>query len=310
MGPRQRTDRALPAEPVFVAEAISFRTWDGGLAAFVEAAFLLLLLRALDGLGSRHRWAVVSSTASLLFFINPMVGMAAFACLAVALWPMRSSLPIVKLAGVSVAVLAGLIVPWTVRNAQMLGSPVPLRSNAGLELAIGMDPGALQARDARVQFGLRWAQVHPRASLQNYRRMRATGGEVAYAESLDRATWRWMIAHPADTLRLMVVHLGQALFPPPWTMDTEAGQWRAFGKSLVARLAAAVGLAGITGAMLRHRPNWIYIALLIGIPALLMMPFQPVTRYVFLLFAPLVFAGADMVEQLRRTITHPRVGAG
>lgn len=290
--------------PYLSHEAITFRTWEGGLAAFVEAGFLLLLLRQLardpvDAAG----WSWTVAVAALLFFINPPLGLAAFACLAVAAWPRRRALPIVRLGLTGSAALALLIGPWAWRNQQAIGHPVLLRSNAGLELALSMNPGALTTTDPRAQFGDRLLQLHPRHSDAVRARMRAMGGEVEYSAALGAETKRWMAAHPTDAMRLMARHLWQQLFPPSWIMETDKAGLLSLGKAAVASTASALGLAGFAWALARRRRWWIYPALLVIVPVGLMLPFQPYHRYIFLLFSPLVFAAADAVEQGWRAVS-------
>lgn len=291
------------ASPYLSHEAITFRTWEGGLAGMVEGAFLLLLLRALgSSRPTSMAWLWPPSTAALLFFINPPLGLAAVACLLVAVWPRRHALPVGRMVLIGTTVLALLVGPWAWRNEQVLGHPVLLRSNAGLELALAMHPGA-RAGDPRAIFGRRLDILHPRHSRRAYALMRAMGGEVEYSAALGRATQRWMTAHPGEVAALMVRHLVEQLFPPAWVMDTETGAGRAIAKSAIAWIVAALGLAGSAWALARHRRDWLYPALLIAVPLVLMTPFEPYHRYIFLLFSPLAFAGADGVEQLWRRVS-------
>jgi len=62
----------------------------------------------------------------------------------------------------------------------------------------------------------------------------------------------------------------------------------------VARAASIGGLLGIALALVRRRPDWKFIAVLFVVPTLLTAPFQPIARYLYLVFAPLVFAQADL----------------
>ncbi len=133
------------AAPTYIAqEAVDFRVWEGGLAAFLSALMLDQALAADREDAPRRHVHVVVATAPLLFFVNPLMG-AATLSLAL-LWAGRVPLGVLaRRMTMSVLLLAMFVVPWAIRNQRVLGEPVLLRSNAGLELALAHYPGVLFA---------------------------------------------------------------------------------------------------------------------------------------------------------------------
>ena len=84
-----------------------------------------------------------------------------------------------------------------------LGGFVPLRSNFGLELAIGNNPDATgktfdqsyESSDSSIY------KIHPYSNASQQDRLRSMG-ELAFMQDMQRVAVRWMADHPAETLRL------------------------------------------------------------------------------------------------------------
>jgi hypothetical protein len=130
--------------------------------------------------------------------------------------------------------------------------------------------------------------------------MQAAGGEVPYAKALGAEAKAWMKAHPAESARLMLLHLRQSLVPQRWQFDVFG---RALSPTLRAVLADIAGLGGLVSlfwALLARRRNWWYPAVIVASWALLTAPFQPVTRYTYLIYPLMVFCAADLLGRLRR----------
>ncbi|MBL7598961.1 hypothetical protein INQ10_23275, partial [Escherichia coli] len=86
VGPRLLALAFLCLAPTYIAqEAVDFRVWEGGLAAFLSALMLDQALAADREDAPRRHVHVVIATAPLLFFVNPLMGAAAFLSLAL-LW--------------------------------------------------------------------------------------------------------------------------------------------------------------------------------------------------------------------------------
>ena len=105
----------------------------------------------------------------------------------------RESLPWMKFSAAALLVFALAMVPWTIRNYRVFGKFIVLRSNFGLELWLGNNPGVPDT----------WSPwLHPNDSTeeaQKYERM----GEIAFMEQKEREAFAFMRTHPADTAHFM-----------------------------------------------------------------------------------------------------------
>ena len=289
--------------PTYIAqEAVDFRVWEGGLTAFLGALFLDRLLALGRETPSWREVAGLALLTALLFFVNPAFGLGAYAC--AGLFCLRH-MPPRRIAGATLAAagaLALLVGPWAVRNARVMGAPIMLRSNAGLELALGMDPAALATPDPRGRFRDRLIELHPLQSYAAYDRMVAVGGEVAYSRGLSVETRRWIGAHPGAAARLALRHVSQLFAPRPW-MFAVFGTGRFIGlRAVLATLVGVGGLVGLLAAMATRGGGWIYPALLVGGLAAALAPFQPVPRYTYLVYPLLLFCLFDLFDRLRPVI--------
>ena len=282
-------------------EAVDFRVWEGGLATFLLALFFDRLLAAESAAVVSGRMILaMAGLTGLLFFVNPPLGIAAYLCAGIFCLRKLPLARTMQAIGASLVVLAILIVPWTLRNMKELGAPIVLRSNAGLELALAQYPGAVNPPSRREAFLARLDQIHPTLSLDAYHRMQAAGGEVPYAKALGAEAKAWMKAHPAESAKLMLLHLRQSLVPQRWQFDVFG---RALSPTLRAVLTDIAGLGGLVSlfwALLARRRNWWYPAVIVASWALLTAPFQPVTRYTYLIYPLMVFCAADLLGRLRR----------
>jgi hypothetical protein len=105
--------------------------------------------------------------------------------------------------GLVLAAFAALfIAPWMVRNSRVLGGFVPLRSNFGLELAVGNRPGA----DGHTYL-LGFGEMHPFGSAVERERLMQMG-ELAYMKDKQRQALAWITAHPAQFARLTLRRAG------------------------------------------------------------------------------------------------------
>ena len=279
--------------PTYISqEAVEFRVWEGGLATFMIALFLdrLTALEAHYAAGVRARSRPALTAAALggaLFLINPPMGLGAIACLALVAWRRLSLGATAATAATGAATIALLVAPWAIRNERVLGAPVPLRSNAGLELALSNYDGAETVTDQRLAYLDRIDAVHPTISDAGYRRLRAVG-EVAYADALGDEALDWMARHPGRVTVQAVDHMREMIFPSVWKFDP-VGQSRAsWFKVPLARLAGIVGLLGMLVALARIGGGASYPAIYMTTVIVLMSPFQPVVRYMYVISPVLV----------------------
>jgi hypothetical protein len=296
--------------PTYLAqEAVDFRIWEGGLAVFLCALFLERLLAALAGeqLGTRVL-AGISFIAALLFFVNPVLGIGAYLCAAVACLQRLHGVQILRTVALATLILAIFLTPWVIRNQIALGSPVLLRSNAGLEISLANYPGALDPIDPQQRFMHRLQEIHPFSSESNYQAMLGAGGEVAYSRQLGSVTWHWIGANRWTTAKTALLHLRQLFAPQPWQFKLSGSGLLAGLRAGLASLIGLLGLVGIARALVLRQRHWVFPAVLVLAPALCFSLFQPVPRYTYLFYPILIFCAADLLTPRSRQKTGP-IGA-
>lgn len=282
--------------PIYTGqEAVDFRIWEGGLAVFLTTLFLDRLL-AMDGTNMPVRLvAAMAAMTAALFFVNPALGLGAYACAGIFSLQYLRLPRLFGAAAIAALALAVFLVPWTMRNAAAFGEPILLRSNAGLELALANHPGALDRSNPRETYMNRLNKIHPAPSPNAYRAMQAAGGEAAYARELGNRAKAWMTSHPSAVAMLAFRHLRQSMAPEEWqfrlTPNSPLPQLRAALSTAV----GALGAAGLMLAVARRRPGWAYPALLLGTPIVALCLFQPVPRYTYLFYPMLVFCAWDFI---------------
>lgn len=286
--------------PIYITEeVVDFRIWEGGLAVFLSALFLdrLLVLQS----GKELRMPVIAwmaLLAALLFFVHPLIGISAYACAALVCFRHLRGAQLVGAAGVATLALALFVVPWVIRNTLVMGEPILLRSNAGLELALANYPGAVDPVDYNGEYLRRLREIHPRASQQAREKLTMAGGEIRYARQLGDEAWRWISANPGTTMRLALRHLRQIFVPEPWQFIGFRSGTFATPRAMLAGAVGVLGLFGLGLALVQRRVNWIFPTLLIAIPALTYCLFQPIPRYSYLFYPLLVFCAADGVASI------------
>ncbi|MFD1788115.1 hypothetical protein ACFSC3_11080 [Sphingomonas floccifaciens] len=281
----------------FWPETVDFRVWDGGLAACLTA-LLFNRMMATQEISVRQTWPL-AVIAALLFFVNPVWGVAGYLCVTIyclARVPLTRTFLVAAVAALALVAVVG---PWAIRNAIVMDRPVLLRSNSGLELALAMHPAAVDTTDPGGTFMKRLREIHPTMGSAPYRAMKAAGGEASYANELGRETWRWIGAHPAAAATLAVRHIRQAIFPDGWQFSALGGSERGGRlRAYLIRTLATLGVVGIALMLVSRRSSWIYPAILIVVPAMEMAFFQPVQRYTYLSYPLLVFAASGCVMML------------
>jgi len=279
--------------PIYTGmEVFDFRVWEGGITIFVAAIFLRLIISSQLSPPLR---IVVTALPALIFFLNPIVGIAACCALFVALWRRRSA-GWLRAGTVFAVTFVLLFTPWTARNMIAMGHPIWLRDNLGLELAVGNYPAAVDPADPKTMFDARIAEIHPFSGGEPYRALQAAGGERAYAAQMGRETVAWMSGHPAGVARIWARHFRELTLPPPWLFQTAHGRLFPVVRAI---LIDAVHLLGFAGLLLLWRRNRFGTAALLPfvlLPILAYIPFQPITRYTWLYYIPLAYAAAVAVE--------------
>lgn len=292
---------------MFSLDAYLFSCWDNGLA-FIACLFCLVDLLSVwsaddDGFGRRLRSAAILAVA---VFFNPVLGLALATCTFVARllrWNFRSAV----LTGVlSLAVFAAIVAPWAWRNQQVLGSPILLRSNAGLELAIANHDAALSSKPADMVFNARNMEIHPFSDGPGRAELRRVG-EPAYQKELGRQTREWIMDHPGGFLKLAARHMFRTLTPEPWQIGNFAARPRALVITCVC-WAGVLALLWLLGRR-RSQPWWI-IALFLAVALVAYSPFQPMVRYIYPfyeIFLFTIFAGIGVwqADRYRKHAVEP-----
>lgn len=283
----------LLAPAYLTVETVDFRVWEGGLATFLAALFLHQLLAARAGVDEVPRDARrfplgLLACASGLFFVHPPLGTSAFVCLVVfGVVHMTWRANIIG-AGIALALVAMAVVPWTIRNERVLGAFVPLRSNAGLELALANNPAMANSADPARTLEERLRAIHPTAS-PAARRAVIRVGEVAYARQRGDEAKAWISAHPAAAAGLWLRHVRQMLLPEQWMSDPRGTTFGTFKANFV-QIIGVVGLLGLVTLLLGRREAGAgYLAIMVVLTTVLLAPFQPVTRYTYILYPGLCF---------------------
>lgn len=278
-------------------EVVDFRFWEGGGALALAAGHLLLLVRAeaAPPPGGR-RLAGIALLAGVTVLVSPPVAVAvgaAWGVLGLRRWgPARTAM----LGGLTLLAAAAILAPWAARNAAALGAFVPLRSNAGLELAIANHPGALDGPAAAV-FTKRLPAIHPFADPALHDVIRREG-EVAYSRLLGAEARVWIAAHPVEAARLWLRRVAQFVFPPAWIFNFSGWNDAIVARALLVSVLDMLGLAGLVLGVAAGRRGSLSLALYL---AALIAPFglfQPTARYIYLATGVLTLPAAAVIVSL------------
>ncbi|WP_448659891.1 hypothetical protein ACPVPU_05095 [Sphingomonas sp. CJ99] len=289
--------------PVFIGdEVIVFRFWDGALALMLVLVNLTLVIAMADARDPDLRvLGAISALAAATLFVSPAAGMAIGLCWGA--WGLAhlSWRRLAGFAAMGAAALTLMVLPWAIRNQQMIGEPVLLRSNAGLELAIGNHPQALSGRPHGEVFAERLREVQPYFSPRARAQIARMGGEAAYSRALGAEAMAWIADHPAGFVTLCARHVRQFFFPEPWQLEmTWAGP-----RAAMMGLVSGIGLIGLAIGLWRGRRGYPVIALYLGAVALPYAVVQPTQRYAYLIHGILVMLAADAVVRLVRHLARP-----
>ncbi|UYY58676.1 hypothetical protein [Sphingomonas sp. S2-65] len=283
------------APPFVPQEVLDFRFWEGAGAVCLAAANLLLILRYQEagGFGWR-RMLFVSGLCALTFFYCPPVGLAVDACwgwFALTRLPFRHAARFAVLAAIALALV---LTPWAIRNAQVMGAPVLIRSNFGLEFALANHPGAVSGANPERVFAQRLDEIHPYDPHgRGQAALRAAGGEVAYFRELGTRTWHWVASHPVAFARLTLRHLREFFFPRAWQMYFTGWEGLRDARALTISLVNLLGLIGLAIGLYRRRPGYPLLAIYVGVVALPYALLQPMSRYIYLVYGLLGYLAVE-----------------
>lgn len=303
---------ALCLLPVFVQrEVIDFRYWEGALAVGLAAASLAQLAahQRADTMTMRDK-AGAALLAALTFFISPTTGVAVMACWALFSLRTESFRAAMVSAGLLALALALFLGPWALRNQAALGTPVLVRSNAGLEIALANYPAATNGRPTIDTFVERIIEIHPYHGLGARAAMVAAGGEVAYSRHLGHEAWRWIAAHPGSFARLSLGHVRQLYFPDEWAYRLNESDRFNPQRTVLIALVNALGLLSLGWGLVKRRHGYAMLGVYIGVVTAAYAIVQPITRYTYLLYPLMMFIAVDGVLRAVRAMIQARVSRG
>ena len=291
-------------------ETIDFRYWEGAAAVTLAALNLNLLL----GLDERTHvgWRALllpAALAALTFFVSPAAGLGIYACWGLFALRRLGLAKAFQFGALCAAALALLVVPWAMRNAAMVGEPVPLRSNFGLEIAIANHPAAVSGDRPAETFAERLVAIHPYHGRAARIELARAGGEIAYARHLGTETKAWITPHPLDFARLSARHLRQFFFPSPWQFYFSSREELRTPRAILLSLVSLFGLLGLGAAIYRRRRGYGWLAIYIAGAALPYAIVQPIPRYSYLVYGMLAFLGVEALLRAGRYVVG-KVGPG
>ncbi|MEE2728299.1 MAG: glycosyltransferase family 39 protein [Candidatus Latescibacterota bacterium] len=141
------------------------------------------------------------------------------------------------------------IFPWTLRNKQVSGHPVPISTNLGINLLVGHEPSATGSYSDEADY---WHMVEEIA-----------GGEkdpVLRDALVARHVLQGMVTQPLRTLRLGAIKVASLWIP----LGQDASTVRAIGLGLMGALVLLLGAIGLWH--MRHSPvGWSALSLLVAL---------------------------------------------
>jgi hypothetical protein len=182
-----------------------------------------------------------------------------------------------------IIVTTGLVlVPWTVRNARVLGSPIMFRSNLGLELSLAYNDA--QRADP---LGADVTSPHPWFNVAVSREI-ARVGEVAFNRDKKRQAMEWIRANPFAAARLFAGHFWHFWFPPTANIIFR----------VILAFFTLFALAGLLAMYKMNAQAGLLIGLIwISFPLVYYLTFW-LSRYRYPMEWTLVLCSAVLVEQL------------
>ncbi len=274
-------------------------SWEQPYSAVALLVMFLVFCRLRDD-GWRDGWLLLLSGGllGLVALLSPSLLPAGALMIAAEFVFQRGERRRVLVGSLMLGLVAGLVLtPWVVRNYYALDAFVPLRSNFGLELAMGNHPLAngkttiASWKDPKNPT----LKIHPFTSVEERGRLQSMG-EAAYMKDKQREALRWMAAHPVQTLSLTVSRFRLFWFPPTtmWDEGSSAGRFKSIAISLVGA-GALLNLMYL--ALTKHPRAWLLGAAAIG-PSLIYMVTHVDLRYRYPTFGLCMLLSFDLLASV------------
>jgi 4-amino-4-deoxy-L-arabinose transferase-like glycosyltransferase len=240
--------------------------WETSLAALLLAVifWLTLNLEEKDGLKPWLQfgllWGIAALTNTALLSFLPVSGLW--------VWYHRAKLGRLSLGGVILAALlfAACVTPWLVRNYEMFGQFVFIRSNFGAELRLGNGPGAN---------GTWMDYLHPTKNVFAMRRYRELG-ELAYVAERKREAMAFIREDYARFVNLSLKRFIYYWGGVPKSLDNSV---LAFFRNSLFLASSVLAFWGLGRALRKHkRGAWLFFWLVLSYPLVYYFVF-PLPRY-------------------------------
>ena len=233
--------------------------WETSLSTFLLSAAFLLALRVKNS-DSLAGWSLFGLTWGLIALSNPsLLSLLPFMLAWVCYVRFRERRKWILPAGLAIFVFALSIAPWLIRNYEVFGKLVFIRSNFGFELRLGNYDGADGV----------WAwQRHPSQSASEFAEY-VRRGELGFVRERGREAAAFIRSHPATFVWLSVKRALYFWFGNPPTAHTPG---LSLSRYLVFMLSTVFGFGGLW-LMIKQRKHAVFLY------AILMLVY-PVAYYI------------------------------
>lgn len=277
-------------------------SWEQPYAAVLLLLSVILFCRLSDEHWAHRRTvmasgAIMGVAALLCPAILPGLGFMAL----VAFLQNRRTPHIVGSVALLLSIAAMVVVPWVVRNYRVFDSFVPMRSNMGLELAIGNHDGA-NGRTFGTSFDdpeSPMYEMHPLTSRVERLRLEQIG-ELRYMQEQREKALEWIAGHPAGFAWLTAQRF-RLFWLPPRSLWAPASPGAGL-KAAVAVSTALLAFAGLLWMVVRRqRYAWILVSAVIG-PSVLYVITHVDPRHRYVVFGLTTLVAADTLHRLSRLV--------
>jgi 4-amino-4-deoxy-L-arabinose transferase-like glycosyltransferase len=277
--------------------------WDTALTA-LWLAMLFAFTLAMKGECRVATWA----TYGLLWAIGALINASLLAVMPFLLlwlaWQSRErSLPWFRLSATAALVFVLGIAPWTVRNYQVFGKFIPMRSNFKFELWLGNRPPASDMKSFTATPSLDSSEAIIYAQM----------GEIAYVESKGQQAVTYIRSHPRRMFQATVARAMNYWFEVTDRPGSSWSQDPSYIKAYTVLNAVFVAFCGL-GMFFLWRENqaiaWPFLLVLIFYPAVYYIT-HPLARYRFPLEPILaVLAAHGLTRAFSSAVARQQAGEG
>ena len=238
--------------------------WETTFAALVLVAALWSLMTLQDCSRGQFRPAVAAGVVvGIGALLSPVVLMGVLLALLGEAFACRCRAHAVQLAlggSLLLGTTALVISPWIYRNFVCLSGFVPIRSNFGIEFAVGNHP---ENRDGTT-YGVRGMAFHPTLNAVEAEKLKAVG-EVAYNRMKLRETWASIQTHPGRFAKLTTRRLVLFWFPSGNVVWGPQSFIPVPMKSVAIGIVTVLAFGGLASLFVRRHPyRWLIAGIFIG----------------------------------------------